>query len=334
QSAIIDNADRALGSYAFLWGDKMEGSPTWFGMFLSTGERLATIDTMRALWSGSETEMPAPAIEPIVISTETQLNPGDSLVASVATRSDAPLQVEWTLLPESNDYTTGGDFRQTPAAMENVVSDVQGGTATVTMPEYPGPYRLYATVRDDRGAAATANIPLLVRGEPRTRFPVYVYREGFAGMPWVPSGWMGNTAALQLTGDDEQFPRSGRTAMRLHYSGAFGWAAIAWQNPANNWGDMDGGFDLTGASELELWARGEYGGESIDIGVGLLKDDVPFFDSAIARTENIELTSEYKRYRVRLRGKDLESLKTGFVVTIRGRRTPVTVYFDDIRFIR
>lgn len=333
-SAVVENAREALGSYVFLWGAKMEGSPTWFGMFLPTGERLATVDTMQRLWSGKAVDSPAPEIEPILLNTDTQLDPGDQLVASVVARGASPLEVEWTLLPESSEYTTGGDFRQTPAAMEGAVISASDAKATVEMPEYPGPYRLYATVRDEQGAAATANTPILVRGTPRTRFPVYVYREGLPGMPWTPSGWMGNTQAMELTGNDEQFPHDGQYSMRLRYNATFGWGAIAWQHPPNNWGDVDGGFDLTGATELELWARGEYGGERIDIGVGLLKDDVAFFDSTIVRTEDIVLTSEYKRYRVNLKGKDLSSLKTGFVVAIEGRRTPVTVYFDNIRFIR
>ena len=97
---------------------------------------------------------------------------------------------------------------------------------------------------------------------------------------------------------------------------------------------MEGGFDLTGATELELWARGEYGGEKISIGVGLLGTDTAHPDSAKTKVDNIVLTREWQRYGVPLKKVDLSSIKTGFVVTLTGRATPVTVYLDSIRFIR
>jgi hypothetical protein len=126
----------------------------------------------------------------------------------------------------------------------------------------------------------------------------------------------------------------GTGSIRLRYEGLFGWAGVAWQNPPNNWGDQDGGYDLRGARELELWARGEYGGEKASFGVGLLGEDRVFSDSAIARVEDIVLTREWQRYIVPLEGLDLSSISTGFVVVVTGRRTPVTIYLDSIRYVR
>ena len=102
------------------------------------------------------------------------------------------------------------------------------------------------------------------------------------------------------------------------------------------WSGLDrSGYRLvTGADELELWARGEYGGEKVTFGVGLLAADREFPDSTIQKTKTIELTSEWQRYSVSLKGEDLSSLKTGFVVTLQGRRSPVTIYLDSIRFVR
>ena len=50
--------------------------------------------------------------------------------------------------------------------------------------------------------------------------------------------------------------------------------------------------------------------------------------------EDIRLTQEWTRYRIRLKKLDLSSIKTGFVVTLTGRRPDVTVYLDSIRFVR
>jgi len=57
-------------------------------------------------------------------------------------------------------------------------------------------------------------------------------------------------------------------------------------------------------------------------------------DSGIARIEGIELTREWTLYRIPLKKLDLSSIKTGFVVTLTGRSTPVTIYLDSIRFVR
>ena len=176
---------------------------------------------------------------------------------------------------------------------------------------------------------------MLVKGEVRTRFPVSVYEDSFNGMPWVPSGWMGNTESLTVDGEHtDRSPYDGSAAIRMRYEGTFGWVGVAWQDPPNNWGDLDGGYDLTGAAELELWARGEYGGEKVSFGVGIIARDKAHPDSAIEQTDAIQLTPEWQRYTVPLKDADLSSIKTGFVVTLTGRRTPVTVYLDRIRFIR
>ena len=66
----------------------------------------------------------------------------------------------------------------------------------------------------------------------------------------------------------------------------------------------------------------------------VLAEDRAFPDSAIRRIDGIVLTREWQRYRIPLNRLDLSSIKTGFVVTLTGRSTPVTIYLDSIRYIR
>ena len=153
-------------------------------------------------------------------------------------------------------------------------------------------------------------------------------------MPWAPSGWMGAVKDLALDGDHADNSHSGDRSIRLHYTGHLGWVGVAWQHPPNNWGDQEGGFDLTGATALEVWARGAYGGEKVSFGVGILEEDKAYPDSGIAKIDGITLTREWTRYEVPLKRLDLSSIKTGFVVTMVGRRTPVTIHLDGIRFIQ
>ena len=336
ETAVLGAAGMALGSYAFLWGQKMEGTETWLGMFLADGSPTAAVDVMTELWSGQRVTDRAPVVEPLQLEGTGEVSPGDlvRVRSSAADPDGGEIRLRWALRPESGEYLTGGDFRHALPEVDGAIVESGHDGARVRMPREPGPYRLFLYAYDAGGKVGTANVPLLVKGQVRTRLPVAVYEDGFEGMPWAPSGWMGAVEHLSLDGSQSRVVHEGDAAVHIRYDGRFGWAGIAWQDPPNNWGDRDGGRDLRGATALELWARGEYGGERVSFGVGLLGKDRAFPDSGIARLDDIELTQDWRRYRVPLRGIDLSSIRTGFVVTLTGRATPVTVYLDSIRFVR
>ena len=337
EQGIVAERGLALGSYAFLWASKMEATETWFGMFLEGGAKTGAVDVMTELWSGSPPDDLCPTVEPLSLEGNAQVDPGAevSVKSHVEDPEGSDLSVRWVLRPEAAEYATGGDFRPNLADIDVVVSESSVEGVRLRMPEEPGPYRLFLYAYDAAGNAATANVPLLVKGEPRVRFPVSVYEDSFQAMPWVPSGWMGSVESLTLDGDyADQPPYEGSASIRMRYEGKFGWVGVAWQNPPNNWGDLEGGFDLTGATALELWARGEYGGEKVGFGVGIIQKDKAHPDSGIRKIDGIRLTREWQRYTIPLKKVDLSSIKTGFVVVLTGLRTPVTIYLDSIRFIR
>jgi len=171
QKSVLDNPGVALGAYAFLWGSKMEGTATWFGMLLDDGSKLGAVDVMSELWSGKVPADLSPRIDPLTIDTATAIDPGTEIVAtvSVADPEDEPISLRWALRPESGDYATAGDFRPAIPNIDGAVLEAAGSAATVRMPDEPGAYRLFVYASDPAGNAATANIPLLVKGEPRTR---------------------------------------------------------------------------------------------------------------------------------------------------------------------
>ena len=335
--AVAGAPGLALGSYVFLWGHKMEATATWFGMFLEDGSRLAAVDTMTELWGGEPLADLAPVVEPLVLEGDVRLEPGDELRvrAEIADPEGGAVRARWTLRPEPGEFNTGGDFRPNMRDIKGAILDGDIGGARVRMPDDPGPYRLFLYAYDEAGNAATANVPLLVEGEVgKIRLPLAVYEDGFEGMRWVPSGWMGMIDSLSLDGAHAENPHEGGACIKMRYEGEFGWVGVAWQHPENNWGDQDGGFDLGDAAQLEFWARGAYGGEKIKAGVGLLGKDKQYPDSGMTSVDGIVLTREWQRYRVPVKKIDLSSIKTGFVVTLSGRSTPVTVYLDSIRFVQ
>ncbi len=49
---VQSDKSNCLGSYVFLWGQKQERTPTWYGIFTEKGEESEVVDLMEYLWSG------------------------------------------------------------------------------------------------------------------------------------------------------------------------------------------------------------------------------------------------------------------------------------------
>ena len=202
--------------------------------------------------------------------------------------------------------------------------------AEIVAPKAGGIYRLFAYVHDNHGGAAVANIPLLVRAggaaslivDKPAPLPFIVYDEAGRGSPtYMPSGYMGNVAAIKMDERCTDTPHSGKTCLQVRYTATDNWGGVAWQSPANDWGDKPGGRNLTGAKRLTFWARGERGGETVFFCWGLLGKDKPFFDTAQEETLTASRsTKEWKQYAIDLRSKDLSRIKTAFAWTVALKR--------------
>lgn len=164
EKAIASAPGVALGAYAFLWGQKMEATETWFGMFLEDGSRTAAIDVMTEIWSGELPLNRAPSVDAPQVDGPVVVAPGSIITARTSANDPDgdDLAVSWVLRPESGQYSTAGDFQETPADIDGAILDSDASTAQVRMPDEPGAYRLFVYAHDGKGNAGTANIPLLV----------------------------------------------------------------------------------------------------------------------------------------------------------------------------
>lgn len=328
-----------LGSYAFLWGTKMEGTPTWFGMLLPDGSRLAAAEAMEIAWKGKpdpDTNR-VPVIEAIAVTKKSDIRAGETVRAAAKARDPDgdKLVWHWSLIAEVG-YSVGGDAQASAPEFAEAVVKGQGTSSVEVQLPGGGIYRLYAYVRDGRDGAAYASEILQGEGEKpsvrlsKTTLPCEVYADD-APARWIPSGYMGDTQAIKIESDCETSPHAGATCMKVSFSATEGWGGVLWQSPANDWGDRAGGLDLSGATMLEFHARGENGGETVTIQVGGLEGK-PFSDSFKTQKQELTLKKEWTRYRVALDGLDLSRVKTpfGWVAVPDGR--PVTFYLDDIRF--
>ncbi len=338
EKSVLGAEGLCLGSYAFIWGYKLEATPTWFGMFLPDGARLGAVDSMTELWSGKPPASRCPEIASLKVEGVDDVPPGGTTrVALKALSPDhSPLTVKWSLRRDMSEMGEQAE-KNAPAFPEAITrADEQG--ADLKMPADGGVYRLFANVYDNHGGAAVANALLRVQGPVKlpkaaaATLPLIVYDEGDHESPYAPAGWMGNAKAIRLDPKCENHPHAGKTCMRAEFAEASGWGGVVWQSPSGDWGDRAGGLDLSSAKKLTFWARGEHGGEKVTFLLGLIQNDKRFFDTANAKLENVALTPEWKQYSVDLAGKDLSRIKTGFAWTFASHGEPAVFYLDDIQY--
>ncbi|MCF7873681.1 MAG: hypothetical protein K9L84_02005 [Candidatus Omnitrophica bacterium] len=183
--------------------------------------------------------------------------------------------------------------------------------------------------------------PDLTAKDDSTNFPFYVYADSNSlDNHFVPSGWMPATAAKDVRIDTnwKNYPFSGNTCIRVEYNNNSGtrWAGVYWQQPANNWGTIpNAGYDLQGAKKLTFWARGDKGDEVIyEFKMGGLSSG-QYIDSDSASIGPIELSKEWEKYEIDLRGRDLSYIIGGFAwATNIDINDPegIVFYIDEIKY--
>lgn len=339
KSVLGEQGKLCLGSYAFIWGHKQEGSTTWFGLFLPTGERVAATNVLSELWTGKPLPNRCPEIKPLKLEPGEKADAGQTIRATVDVTDpqNDPLSIEWSLTGVPDKYVSGGDTQPKPQAFPDAIAKNGGRAVEIRMPAKDGEYWLYCIVRDGHGGAATACAPLLVNKAvalaPKGALPLVVYgddRKG--GEPYAASGWMGNHTAIEMDETCTDNPRAGKTCMKLQYKAAGDFGGVVWQSPANDWGDQDGGLDLSGAKRLTFWARGADGGERVEFKFGILGPDKKFPDTGSGTSGPLTLKKDWTRYTIDLGGRNLARIKTGFCWVLAGQGKPVTFYLDDVRY--
>lgn len=167
---ILADPTHCLGSFVFLWGHKQERTPTWYGMFLASGEATAAVDTMQQAWTGGAPAVPAPRVDQLSLQGQSALegvvvSPGQWLQATVEAEAaaGASLDFAWQVREESRATSIGGDPETLPPTVEVNFDTRRIAAPGFRAPLQPGAYRLFVTVRDGRGGAGHANLPFFVQ---------------------------------------------------------------------------------------------------------------------------------------------------------------------------
>ena len=159
--------EQLIGSYVFLWGQKQERTPTWFGLFTEAGEETEAVDVMHYIWNGKWPDNRSPRVDGMTLdgrpaAANLTLTAGQTYEAGfdVVDPDGDEVSYRWELKPESQATQVGGAFEESIQNLDGLVA-AASATARITAPK-PGAYRLFAYAYDGQGHAAHANIPFLV----------------------------------------------------------------------------------------------------------------------------------------------------------------------------
>ncbi|WP_088330372.1 glycoside hydrolase family 2 TIM barrel-domain containing protein [Lacimicrobium sp. SS2-24] len=170
EQGIAGAPGKALGSYAFLWGQKQETTPTWYGVFTEAGQPTEVVDSLHYLWMGEWPVAQAPSIVSFTLqgqpATDSLYLLPEQVVAvelDYQSGSDSHIDIHWEVLPESTDIKSGGDpeARPQPVPLKLMV-DNQQGQMQFLAPQKPGAYRLFVSIENGTGKVANANFPFMV----------------------------------------------------------------------------------------------------------------------------------------------------------------------------
>jgi hypothetical protein len=169
QGILVDSA-RCLGSYVFLWGQKQERTPTWYGLYTENGEETPAIDVMHYFWEGNKwPENRAPELVAVTLDGKEaeesiRVSAGNEMVLTyqVADNEGDSLSWRFEVLKEATVLRDGGDPEPRPETIKNLVIESAFGKVTFSAPETSGAYRAFLYVLDGNNHAATVNIPFFV----------------------------------------------------------------------------------------------------------------------------------------------------------------------------
>ncbi|OGX90566.1 hypothetical protein BEN49_06470 [Hymenobacter coccineus] len=172
EASVLQDQAHCLGAYVFLWGQKQERTPTWYGLFTEDGQESEVVDVMQYLWSGRWPSNRAPHIAGLRLdghaaADTVYLRAGQRYLAAadVADPEHDALTYRWELLPEATDLKNGGDRESRPAPLPGLLTTPSPGQAQVLAPAQAGAYRLFLYTTDGHGNVATGNIPFYIKGQ-------------------------------------------------------------------------------------------------------------------------------------------------------------------------
>ena len=170
QELIVEDKERCLGSYCFLWGQKQESTATWHGMFLKNGNPTEAVDVMHYCWKGEWPNSRAPSIRDISLENigwrkDHIIEPSRQATVKIeySKYNNKKVNIEYVLYPEAFSNKIGGDIQKSPDPIPFEIVRQTENELIFISPKKKGAYRLFAFVKNDKGQSSVANIPFLIQ---------------------------------------------------------------------------------------------------------------------------------------------------------------------------
>lgn len=300
----------------------------------------------------------------IIVQPQSQVAaPGSTVTFSVVAMSSTPMSYQWRFKATNLDHATAASLVRTNVSTNDaggysvVVSNAIGSTLsrdavlTVALPRTPV----------DSIALSLAELRSLM-DEYHQSFQIYTDISAggnhFHARGQLPDQY----SAVGIDGSSTNKPHSGATCTQCTFTnltvmnnGGFyfmngilsGLAPLPYFGEGNLVGTSmiitnSTGYDLSGATQLTFWARGEQGGELIEFFVGGVGRDPfsgvatqPFPDSMprfpLAGT-TFTLSTDWQQFTIDLSGQNLTNIMGGFAWFAEATKNPqgATFYLDDI----
>lgn len=216
--------------------------------------------------------------------------------------------------------------------------DINGGYE-IQLPKEDGPLKVYAMVKDTYNNVGIASTGIIVMDEeakrrkylvPKVTLPFYVYKDG-ENNPYTASAYMGNYKSMIVDTQHESDTHSGKAALKISYDQSFDWYGLGLVDPANDWGEILGGYDISGAKKFTFWAKASKKNVKATIGFGLIGDDKPFPDTAQKSIE-VKLGTKWKKYSINLKNLDLSCIRSGLTIFSNNDIGSQDIFIDDVVF--
>ncbi|MEL6305504.1 MAG: glycoside hydrolase family 2 TIM barrel-domain containing protein [Bacteroidota bacterium] len=169
QKSILGQSKQVMGSFVFLWGQKQERTPTWFGMFMPDGNESESVDMMHYAWNNEWPQNRSPRLIDFTLegkqaNNNIKLKAKESYSAEVRVQDpdDDELIYRWEIRRESQSTKTGGDTEYIPEKISGLFYGPLSNVTAFNAPGESGAYRLFIYVKDGNGHTAHANIPFWV----------------------------------------------------------------------------------------------------------------------------------------------------------------------------
>lgn len=168
--AIFSEENTCLGSYVFLWGQKQERTPTWYGLITEMGEYTEPIDRMYEFWNGKKPDNSSPRLISQKLNGKErseniylEANKEYSVDIEVSDPDGDSLSAQVEILLESTDLKKGGDRESRPGSVKGLILDAQPEKILFKAPAEKGQFRIFVYITDGNNHCATVNFPFMVR---------------------------------------------------------------------------------------------------------------------------------------------------------------------------